>query len=123
MTNMKIAGNALVITSEIKAEDMYLLNNRSTMTDEEGNVVYRLEYDPTAKLSSINANGILFSKKNKQGYLQLTVLVNDPDVENIKKMYADAIINFKLAEQATLDALNQRKQLIDETFATLQVEE
>ena len=123
MAKMKIAGNAMVITSKIKAEDMYLLGNKAVLHDGEGNESYRLEYDPRTALGSIVAGGALFNAKNRQGYLQLTVLVKQNDVEWIKRTYAEAIINLNDAEAIIGEVLDEKKARIEETFADLEVDD
>lgn len=123
MAKMKISGNAMVITSSIKADDMYLVNNKVRLTDKDGNTDYIFEYDPQAKEPTVSKYGAVFNKATRGGQLQMTVLVADNDVEAIKHTYADAIIALNEVETAVTDMLTARKELIEQTFADIEVDE
>lgn len=123
MAKLKIAGNALVVTSTIKAESMYLIDNKAVLKDEEGNQAYVLQYDPTVPVASIGPLGSLFNKTNRAGCLEATILVANNDIDAVKKAYADAIIQLNAAEDVIGQIIADRSELIERTFADVEVVE
>ena len=123
MAKLKIAGNALVVTSTIKAESMYLIDNKAVLKDEEGNQAYVLQYDPTVPVASIGPLGALFNKTNRAGCLEATILVANNDIDAVKKAYADAIIQLNAAEDVIGQIIADRSELIERTFADVEVVE
>lgn len=122
MAKMKIAGNAMVITSTIKKEDMYLVNNKATLVDSDNNPAYIFEFDPLAE-ATLSKYGAIFNRCTRNGNLQMTILIANNNLEEVKYAYADAIISLNDAEEKIAEIIDERKTLIEQTFADVEVEE
>lgn len=101
--NIKIAGNAIVLTSKLKFETIQKMEkyNRDALClvevkKDEENEIFRIS---TGKLGSISKFGIVFTEANKDGFATVTILLPE-DVKNkrewIKDNYATTL--FMLAD-------------------------
>ena len=113
---IKIAGNAIVLTSTLKFETiqkMEKLDKNSLclveVKNDEENEVFRIA---TGKQGSISKYGIVFSEANKNGYATATVLL--PENVTDKKGYIKE--NF----MTTLIMLNQLEEVVATHCAELE---
>lgn len=119
-----IAGDAFVITSDIKKKDFDLLKKYKpevlTITDEEGNDVFSVDY--AEGRPSIAKFGITFSGVTRNNTAKLTLTSAIPQgIADAKEYVADTIgsvmANIKVIEDrvstGATEVANERKALID----------
>lgn len=128
MARITVVGNAAIITSELKLEDIKLIEKHCaealTLKDENGNEYFRVgTCDGTG---SIGKYGVEFGAKNQEGYATLT-FVHDYTEGDIKEQIADAIgsevMNLSKVEvkaQENLPEVTQRINAIKESITIVQ---
>lgn len=89
-----ITGDALVVTSSLKVEDIKMLEKYSpeslNIKDEEGNDVFSIAYKEGCP--SISKYGVTFSGKSRDGKDLATITLQLPtEVANVKEFVADLI--------------------------------
>lgn len=95
---VKIAGNAMVITSKLKFDEIKKMEKYNPAAlvlieknDEETNEVFRIS---TGKVSSFSQYGITYSEANANGFATATILLDHAENKKayVKDKYATALI-------------------------------
>lgn len=118
MSKVKIVGNAVVITSDLKVEEILKVKKFTKsglkLRDEKGNEIFAIDYCPGANSSSISEHGVIYGETNAEGYAQLSLLMAE-DVKAEDRM--DVILdNYAIA----LGNLNTLETYIRETATELE---
>lgn len=126
MANVKIVGDALVLTSSIKFEDLKLVEKRypralSLYTEENGREVEDFSVRTTSGQGVITEYGVTFGKASREGgYAQITMGI--PEVDGDVKEAVVDIIGIPLMKLNNLEALlpdviaqiaEQKEQMLD----------
>lgn len=122
---IRIAGNAIVLTSRLKLETIKKMEkfNPNTLAlvevnKDEENEIFRIE---TGTIGSISKYGICFNSSNKEGYAQVTTLLPEGVTDKkgyIKDNLATVIFMLKDLEEAVNSSCAQ----LDAAFAQLDSE-
>lgn len=128
MANIKVLGNSLTITSEIKAEnirntekyapDCTKLWNPANYNEEP---VVDFMVAMTESIGSANNNGICFDSENTDGYAYLTVGIDrtpETDEEAIIQKYAPMLVKLNSVErriEAAMEEINKQIDAVRET--------
>ena len=79
-TKTKIVGNAVVITSSLKADEILKVKKFTKsglkLRDEKGNEIFSIDYIP-GRNSSISEYGVVYAETNAEGYAQVTLLMDE----------------------------------------------
>lgn len=122
---VKVVGTAMIVTSTLTAAQMeaakHFCPNATTVVDDEGNDVYRLD---TAESASVGKYGTNFNGKDADGNLTATVII--PDAED-KKAYVTenfGIALAALAEAETLvaEAIEAKMAVVNGAVADMEIE-
>jgi IMP cyclohydrolase len=77
-TKTKIVGNAVVITSSLKADEILKVKKFTKsglkLRDEKGNEIFSIDYRPGVE-SSISEYGVIYGETNAEGYAQISLLM------------------------------------------------
>lgn len=130
MSKIKIAGNAVVVESALKLEDIkavkkYRPNALLLMEGKEGYEEPVFAIDVTGGMGNINCNGAEFAGATESGNAVLTIAVCGP-IPDVKKYVTDnltgAIMNLnKLETQVTkvLEQIAADKKAVEESITTV----
>jgi hypothetical protein len=131
MSKTKIVGNAVVITSDLKAEEILKVKKFTKsglkLKDEKGNEIFAIDYTPGG-CSSISEHGIIYAETNAEGYAQISLLISE-DVKPEDRMavildkYAIALGNLNTLEtcireaatglNATIETIKEGIEVVD----------
>lgn len=115
MSKVKIVGNAVVITSDLKREEIERVKKYTKdglkLKDEKGNDVFTIALGEN---SSISQFGITYGEQNAEGYAQATLLL-DESIEPDKRM--DTVLD---THAITLTQLNTLETYIRSTATELE---
>lgn len=120
MANIKILGNAAVLTSTLKVED---INKLARFKPEALKIINKETKDEIFAISfghklsigykpSITSHGVSFTDKTEDGYAQTTITLpsgfeNDEDkIEYVKSQYGYILLNLNELEDQAQKALN-----------------
>lgn len=128
MANVKIVGNAVVLTSELKAEELSTVKKFTKdglkLKDEKGNEIFAIAYTPGC--SAISDYGVNYGEVNAEGYAQAT-FVMDENVKAEDRMatvldnYAIAIGNLKTLETYIREAVTGITKTVEEIKDSIEV--
>ena len=105
MANVKIVGNAIVLTSELKAEELNTVKKFTKdglkLKDEKGNEIFSIAYTPGR--SAISDYGVNYGEMNAEGYAQASFVLDETikaedRMATVLDNYAIAIGNLKTLE-------------------------
>lgn len=116
-----IAGNAVILTSNLKTDDIKKLNKYAEKTlclidPETKDEIFRIT---TGSTGSVNKYGITFSETNAEGNAQITIMLPDNITnkkEYVKETYFDIMNKLTQLENNAIKA-NKNINTILETFA------
>lgn len=106
MSKTKICGNAVVITSALKAEEIRKVKKFTKsglkLRDEKGNEIFAIDFS-AGYGGSISEHGVVYSEVNAEGYAQLSLLLDEHTpaenrAETILDNYAIALGNLNTLE-------------------------
>lgn len=131
MSKVKVVGNAVVITSDLKAEELKNVKKFTKdglkLKDAKGNEIFSISCKPNTE-SSISEYGICYGEVNAEGYAQATLLIDETvnaekRVDVILDNYAIAIGNLNALESyiretivelsATIEGIKESIEVID----------
>ena len=114
MAKVKIMGNAMVVFSTLKLEDIKQAEKRRPevlriVDPETKDVVFAIG---TGSVSSIGDEGVTFADASPDGFAQITMVIRDrEDIEDLKGEIADrlgtALVNLGKIEVSLPSALNE----------------
>lgn len=121
MSKVKIVGNAVVITSDLKVEEILKVKKFTksglTLKDEKGNDIFAIDYCPGAN-GSISEHGVVYAETNAEDYAQLSLLLAE-DVKAEDRMdvildnYAIALGNLKTLETYIREAATELNATVE----------
>lgn len=131
MSKVKIVGNAAVITSDLKIEEIERVKkytkNGLKLKDEKGNEIFFIDTTKNG-VSSITNHGVVFAEQSAEGYAQATLLIaEDVKAEDrldvILDNFAIALGNLKALEtyirsaaievNETIEGIKEQIEVID----------
>ena len=129
MAKVKIAGNAAIITSILKTEDIEKVKKYTkeglVLSDRDGNSVFELALGPK---SSIGTYGVTYASKNSDGYAQATIelpvdLVGADRRAYVVDKYAAALANLHTLETYIRETLTDINHLVAEVEGTIETDD
>ena len=128
MANVKIIGNAMVLTSDLKVEELNTVKKYTKdglkLKDEKGNEIFSIACTPGH--SSISSYGVSYGEENAEGYAQAS-LVLDESIKAEERMatvldnYAIAIGNLKTLETYIREAYTGINKTVEEIKDSIEV--
>lgn len=120
MANIKILGNAAVLTSTLKVEDINKLARfkpeaLKIINKETKDEIFAISFGPKPSIGykpSITSHGVSFTDKTEDGYAQTTITLptgfkDDKDkMEYVKNQYGYILLNLNKLEDQAQEALN-----------------
>lgn len=129
MSKAKIVGNAVVITSDLKVEDIIKVDKFTKaglkLRDEKGNEIFAISYNPNSD-GSISEHGIVYSETNAEGYAQLSLLLAadvkpEDRTEVILDNYAIALGNLNTLENYIREAATEIDSTVENIKSAIEV--
>jgi hypothetical protein len=128
MAKLKIVGNAVVITSELTAEQLTTVKKFTKdglkLKDEKGNEIFAIAFTPGR--SSISEHGINYGEVNAEGFAQATLLL-DESIKAEDRMnvvldtYAIGIGNLKALETYIREAATSITKTVEDIKDSIEV--
>ena len=121
MAKVKIAGSSVVITSELKVEELKKVRKFTksglSLKDDKGNDVFTIAI---GNVSSISKYGITYAGANAEGYAQATLMLDETvNADERKKAFIDTYA-IELANLNTLENfIRESATEIEKTIATV----
>jgi hypothetical protein len=129
MSKVKIIGNAVVITSDLKVEEILKVKKFTKsglkLRDEKGNEIFAIDYRPGAN-SSISEHGIVYGEVNTEGYAQVSLLMAE-DVKPEDRMnvllddFAIALGNLNTLETYIREAATELEGTVETIKSSIEV--
>lgn len=128
MANVKIVGNAVVLTSDLTVEEIAKVKkftkNGLKLKDEKGNDIFEIAHTPG--MSSISDYGINYGEVNAEGYAQATLML-DESIAAEKRLdvvldnYAIALGNIKALETYIREAATEVNSTVEAIKESIEV--
>ena len=129
MSKVKIVGNAVVITSDLKVEEILKVKKFTKsglkLRDEKGNEIFAIDYCPGAN-GNTSEHGIVYSEVNAEGYAQVSLLMAE-DVKPEDRMnvllddYAIALGNLNTLETYIREAATELNSTVENIKNAIEV--
>ena len=128
MANVKIVGNAVVLTSDLTVEEIAKVKkftkNGLKLKDEKGNDIFEIVYSPGH--SSISDYGINYGEVNAEGYAQATLMLDEsikPEnrLDVVLDCYAIALGNIRTLETYIREAATEVNSTVEAIKSSIEV--
>jgi hypothetical protein len=129
MSKVKIVGNAVVITSDLKVEEILKVKKFTKsglkLRDEKGNEIFAIDYCSGAN-SSISEHGVVYGEMNAEGYAQVSLLMAE-DVKAEDRMnvildnYAIALGNLNTLETYIRETATELNETVENIKSGIEV--
>lgn len=122
MAKIKKVGQALVLTSAIKAEEFDKVKKFKPealeLKTEKGEVTFKVMLDE----GEISRYGVSFDSVDREGYAQLTIMTYVESKEDILDCYATILANINKVEAQVAAALDEVNALFASVEGSIEVE-
>lgn len=122
MAKLQKVGEAIVITSKVKAEDIYRVEKfkpEALELRKEKEVVFKVNMCYGASVSNY---GVCFANENAEGYAQMTFMTDLETKEEVTEEYGVVIANLNKVEAKIEAALTKVTKLFDSVSDSIEVE-
>lgn len=128
MANVKIVGNAVILTSDLTVEEIAKVKkftkNGLKLKDEKGNDIFEIAYTPG--MSSISDYGINYGEVNAEGHAQATLMLDEliaaeKRLDVVLDNYAIAFGNIKTLETYIREAATEVNSTVEAIKESIEV--